>query len=499
MTTYGLTATGFVRKRLEDILEDVKTELENSGYFPTSIDLDRFPVLETFLGACLRPCADAWELAEDVHKAFDPDEATGTSQDGCCALVGVARIAESYSTATVTATGTVGTVIAAGKTVSHNVTGTRWDTLAEATIGAGGTVDISVQAQTAGVVPAIAGTLTVIETPVAGWDSVTNAADATVGRAEETDSELRLRRAQSLQVIGAGTVEAIRARLKADVEDLTEALVIENDGDVDDGDGRPPHSFEAVVAGSATAQDVADKIWEVKGAGIKAHGDNTQAVTDSMGFSHDMEYSDATEVEIWIRVELAVGSVFTEGTTQTDTVEVIDNADGDYTITINSVDFTYAAVGKTKDEIATELVSLIQNGVNPDWVPVKASTVGPLITLESGKGAEDFPGYAYSVSVNDAAKLTLTNTQAAAGDCKVIIEAIETFGATEQTIGEDVILSRYYIPVNETDDVEGITLKMNEAAGPGGPPPPPTGTSNITIAADEVANITRYQIYCVIP
>lgn len=157
-----------------------------------------------------------------------------------------------------------------------------------------------------GVAPA--GTLTEIVTPVGGLNRGINVSDADVGREIETDNELRARRATTLQVAGAGTVEAIRSRL-LDLEGVTTALVFENDTNATDGEGRPAKSFEAVVQGGDD-QAVADLLWEVKPAGIETFGSITLAVEDSLGNNQDVSFSRPTEVPIYIEVDLTTNLNF---------------------------------------------------------------------------------------------------------------------------------------------------------------------------------------------
>lgn len=116
----------------------------------------------------------------------------------------------------------------------------------------------------------LAGTISTIETAIGGIIGVTSSADADVGRNRETDSEYKQRHLETLNAAGCGTVAAIEARLRL-VEDVTSAIVFENDSDVIDGDGRPPHSFEAfVLDGDDTA--IAQSILECKPAGIQTVG-----------------------------------------------------------------------------------------------------------------------------------------------------------------------------------------------------------------------------------
>src|SRR5262249_36114068 len=99
---------------------------------------------------------------------------------------------------------------------------------------------VACEAVDTGPLPAPAGTLTVIDTPVAGLSSVTNAADAILGRNQETDSELRIRREEELRAAGKGTVDAIRALL-LEVLNVVQAKVLQNHSGRPGRGGRAAH------------------------------------------------------------------------------------------------------------------------------------------------------------------------------------------------------------------------------------------------------------------
>lgn len=71
-------------------------------------------------------------------------------------------------------------------------------------------------------------TLTEILTPISGWSSINNTKAGITGRFTETDAELRIRRNNSIRLLGAGTVESIRARLLQQVPGVTSAFIFEN-------------------------------------------------------------------------------------------------------------------------------------------------------------------------------------------------------------------------------------------------------------------------------
>ena len=83
--------------------------------------------------------------------------------------------------------------------------------------------------QNFGPIPCPANSLTEILTPIGGWVSINNPKAGVTGRFIETDSELRIRRANSIRLAGNATVEAIRAHLLQNVPGVTSALVFENE------------------------------------------------------------------------------------------------------------------------------------------------------------------------------------------------------------------------------------------------------------------------------
>lgn len=147
------------------------------------------------------------------------------------------------------------------------------------------------------------GSLTRIDTSVLGWDGVDNLADGVIGRNVETDEELRKRHQTSVRATGAATLQAIRARLLAEVDAVTYVKVYENRTKDEDAYGLPPHSFECVVSGGLDTS-VAAKIFEVKPAGIETHGTTSVDVMDDNGDAQPCKFSRPTTKYTWIRVSV---------------------------------------------------------------------------------------------------------------------------------------------------------------------------------------------------
>jgi uncharacterized phage protein gp47/JayE len=160
-----------------------------------------------------------------------------------------------------------------------------------------------------GAIAALSGTINEIVTPVFGLDSVTNFLDAEEGREIEIDTALRQRRYENVRVVGAATVEAIRARILNEVDGVLQCKVYENDEDEPDTEGRPPHSDEALVLGGDD-QEIAEKYWLVKAGGIKTFGSTSVLIYDSMDNPHTISFSRPVPVYIWLRLTLVTDSSF---------------------------------------------------------------------------------------------------------------------------------------------------------------------------------------------
>ncbi|MBP2638681.1 MAG: hypothetical protein H6Q72_4588 [Firmicutes bacterium] len=146
------------------------------------------------------------------------------------------------------------------------------------------------------------GTVTKIVTQIFGWNSVKNNVEATVGREDETDSELRQRYGSAVFQTGSAMVESIQAAI-ADLDGVTMANVYENVSDEIDSDGRPPHSIEAVVYGG-TKSEIAEVLWKKKAPGISTYGSVEVDVTDSQSIKHTMKFNRPTVKSVWIKAVL---------------------------------------------------------------------------------------------------------------------------------------------------------------------------------------------------
>ncbi len=245
-----------------------------------------------------------------LWQSWDVDSASGASLDRLVALNGMSRKAASPSTVTMTLDLDAGTYPAGTLVVNlatdANVRFVNSETIT--LVGDDSSYEAEFESDQDGPVNAGAGQLTVITTPVLGFNAATNAEDAEPGAFQETDAELRRRRKLELARKGSGTVDAIRADI-LNVDGVSFARVVENDSN-HTVDGIPSHAFESLVLGGLDA-DIALAIFLTKPAGIQAYGSTVISVVDSQGSGHLVGFTRPTDVNVYLTVNLTyIGGQF---------------------------------------------------------------------------------------------------------------------------------------------------------------------------------------------
>jgi uncharacterized phage protein gp47/JayE len=135
-----------------------------------------------------------------------------------------------------------------------------------------------------------------------------NLAAGDIGRDVESDVDLRARHATSVRGTGSATVEAIKARMLADVDGVTSVAIYEN-RTAAAVDGIPAHAFETVVEGG-TNSAIAAQLWLTKPAGIETHGNVTVLTPDTAGDNQTVKFSRAETVYGWLSID--VTALYTE-------------------------------------------------------------------------------------------------------------------------------------------------------------------------------------------
>lgn len=385
-----LTAAGFTALRQADFLTTIREKYDAALLalgFTEMPDYER----DTFLGQTSEIMAfllgQLSEGNQAVYDARSPGNATGIQLSNLALIVGVTRREATKGTVLITCTGTDGTVITQGKIVQGGGENddARWIVSADATI-TGGTVDVLAEAEDAGEIVATIGEVDAIVTPVAGWDAVTNAADADPGRARETDGALRVRRQQALQGGGSTSTNAILSAL-LDLDFITGATVIDNKTEnivVVDGLSLDPYSVAASVnpdvLTAAQQQDVVEAIYSKLGGGTATSGTETGTVTKRDGRSETINYFLAADAAVTVAYTL----VLDVGFVLADVSQPLEDLVVDYFLTLTPGSTIYPmdliCLAAEIDGIANVTTLLINGGAVPvthdaDELPVLTTPI----------------------------------------------------------------------------------------------------------------------------
>lgn len=219
---------------------------------------------------------------------FNPDTADGIWQDALGRIYFLTRLAAQSTVVTVTVNGLVGTVIPAG-TLVKDTNGNTYAFTGAVTIGDSGLADGEVQNVASGPIPCAAGTLTQVFQSVAGFDTITNASDGTLGRDVETRADFETRRKASVAANAKGTPESIYANVFA-VADVLDCYVLDNPTGSVVTKGSTNYSMLAnsvyVAAVGGVDADIAKAIWQKKDLGCSMNGNTSVTVEDQSGYSY---------------------------------------------------------------------------------------------------------------------------------------------------------------------------------------------------------------------
>jgi len=357
----GLTSTGFETKTYQDIVAEFEAAWRLA--FGANVNVDPDTPNGQLIALLADRESALWEALEALHSSRDPDEAEGESQDIIGALRGTTRRTLTSSTATVTLMGDASTSVPSGTQISTSDLGDVFATDATVTLdavsawssatayalgtrvyndgkkvyqcvgggtsaGSGGPTgtgasitdntvswrylgevdsgstpaakDVQATATTTGAVPALADTLTEIDTPVVGLDAVTNILDAAEGFDYEEDPAYRIRQEQGLAGQDSPSVPGVLEEIRAQ-SGVTHANLLVNNTDAT-VDTIPPNHLEAVVLGGEDG-DIAGALFRRVAGGVGTSGSTTYNY-EFEGTGYPQKFTRPTPVQIHVELEI---------------------------------------------------------------------------------------------------------------------------------------------------------------------------------------------------
>lgn len=241
-----------------------------------------------------------------VATQLDPDFATGFMLRVIAKLCGISPRPATYSQWDLTVNSTRDLTLLSGYKIEDEI-GQQWELTVDATINIGANV-VTFRAVDSGVVVGTLGdTITPVDVVLGISSIVADIDNSTVGVAEETDEEFRIRRNKSLENPAYSIVGGLYAKL-GNLSNVTDVVVYENDSDTTDVDkAMPPHSLWAIIEGGNVAE-IAEIMAKQKTGGTALKGSVSSTYeetiildsTTSFVYSHEMKFDRPTYVPVYI-------------------------------------------------------------------------------------------------------------------------------------------------------------------------------------------------------
>lgn len=322
--TSQITANGLSIDTLDAITQSLVNGFKN--IYGANINVDQNSPDGQMIGIFAQATEDLLEFIANVNNSFDPDQAQGVLLDQRCAINNIERLGGTYTiqpiSVTVNQTVTLDGLdanfdspTATGYTVQDS-SGNQFILQTTTTFTAGTTV-ANFRAALIGVVSVPINTITTPVTIVQGVTGVNNPnAAITVGQNEETDAQLRTRRAQAVANATTGYLNGLLAKIQA-LSGVTEAVLYENDTGSTDANGTPAHTVWLIVAGGSNS-DIANTIYENKSYGCGMRGAQTFNITTANGTIFVAKWDNPTPETLYIKFTIQTvpsGSGFSFNTT----------------------------------------------------------------------------------------------------------------------------------------------------------------------------------------
>lgn len=316
---FGIVPEGFKPKILRDCLGEID-DAQLTNISPL-LDVSEASPDGMRNAIAARQEALVWELFGTLYEMLDPEKAEGALLISACKLSGTVPQSATFTTVPALVNVEAGTTLGTGDVFAnvHGKPDVRFTPAVDLVAVTAGTYPVVFQSEFAGPVPCPAGTLDQISVgpSVGTWNAVSNATDGTLGEPADDDTRLRLRRIAELAAAGSSSIPALTTDIKqaknlAGDPLVTFVHVFENATSATDSAGRPRNSIECLLVPSGTNQvgELASFLFGATGGGPTRFGLTSDTFTDTTGEMRTIAYTVPTQVLIFVKYTISVGSDF---------------------------------------------------------------------------------------------------------------------------------------------------------------------------------------------
>ena len=303
MSAITITDKGLSRETYQEIRDDLRTAW--LATYGSAVDLSASSPDGHQIDLEASSISSIAELVQGVFARLTLDGASGIWLDIFASYRNMTRIGAAYSKVSATFSGTSGTEVPEGTIIKYPGSSVYFVTNSAVTLASDGTATVMCTAQSTGAVEVDAGAWEMVS---ASPDVTVSVATAgTIGRAEETDAEFKVR-IKDHDASGLATIDTMTSYITDNVTGITGCTVKENDTASADSEGRPPFSFEVVISGGSSDDEIAAAILYCKPAGIKSYGTKNAEpgypVNDSSGTTHYVNWTLSSAAFAWYKVNI---------------------------------------------------------------------------------------------------------------------------------------------------------------------------------------------------
>lgn len=309
-------STGLTVKTLTELREELEADYKE--IYGDDINLDQNSPDGQVINIQAQEGVDLREVLSQINAGFDPDQAEGRVLDQRLALNNITRNGGTFTLAPVEITvdkalnlvGLDGESDELNPTISNLYTvkddaGNEFFLLSSVSIASAGTDSYSFRAADIGDVQVLVNTITTPVTIIAGVTNINNtAAASSQGVDEESDADAKVRRRASTSISSVGYLDAIEAAIK-DLDNVTTGIVLENDTDITDGDGIPPHSIWCIVEGGDNTE-IGTVIYAKKSSGSGMRGAVEVEITRPNGAIFTSKFDRPIDADLYIQFNIVL-------------------------------------------------------------------------------------------------------------------------------------------------------------------------------------------------
>ncbi len=467
----GLTNNGLEIKRLQQVIDDRISSARN--FFGAESKTSANDVLGRALRVHASSEADLWELAESVFNSFNPEICTGISLDRVVSYAGLTRQEAAPSTVTLRVAGDYQVLIPEDSFVDSSFTSNRFITTENVTLNqnslSGVTIEV-ITSQDSTDYTLTLGSSTFTYNSGTGESLATIAAGLQAVIDASSDFSATVINTQQIQVVFNDEFVSRNATITANLSYQKVVKLVGAESE-EVGPVSQPEDTLDTIASPISGWDSVNNPFEAAEGRFRETDEELR-----IRFRNSKELNargtiDAIFANLTSLIDVESINVYENETNSTD-------GNG-----LPPKSFSVVILGGNSQEIADTIWA-----TKPAGIETFGNTT---VSTTDTQGISYDINFSRPTPIDIYIDITISSAEGAlipSNAEEQIINALETYFEDTFSVGDDVIYSRLYTPINSIQGHQVDSLFIDTVSSP------VDGTSNIVIAFDEIANFNRSNV-----